>query len=138
MSVTKEQIKALTPEDRIVWKEPGGPREVELGLFVDEEGWLVTDMGDVIRRASGSVTDHALRRIARIIPPTFVPRVGMVMGKPGSPSQQLVCFGGGFWLGFAPEINADVHWFTDFEARSLIENHGWKVVDDLTKEKSDE
>lgn len=137
MSITEQDIKNLTPEHRVVWKEPGAPREVELGLWVDEEGHLHTDMGLVVRWEDGDVSESALRCIVRIIEPALTPRRGMVIGQadPESRRRRLVHVGGSDypWLGYAPEVDGVCHWWTDAEARDLIENHGWKVVDDLTK-----
>lgn len=131
MSITKEQVKALTPEHRVVWKHPDAPREVETGLWVDMYGSLRMDVGDVVRWVDGGVPAHVLLRIVRIIPPAFTPRVGMVIGKPDVVLRRLVCFRDDEWLGCAPEISEHGYWFTDVDAHDLIENHGWEVMGDL-------
>lgn len=137
MSITEQDIKALTPEHRIVWKEPEGPREVEMGLWLDN-GDLRTDAGLVVRWKGGESEVYVRSRIVRIIEPAFVPRRGLVIGKPGYPGSRLVCTDETYWLGFAPAIDYATHWFTNDEARDLIEDHGWKVVDDLTRGASNE
>lgn len=135
MTVTVQDIQALTPEHRIVWKHPDAPREVELGLYEDG-GLLSTDAGHIVRYSDGGVTTLALENIVQIIPPAFVPRVGMVIMKPDSPERVLVCVEKGDWLGYAPELHEGAHWFTDAGARDLIENHGWEVVGDPSVEET--
>lgn len=136
VTITEQDIRALTPEHRIMWHRPPG-QSVEMGLYVDEDGFLCTDAGHFVRHKDGFTPPDALRYIVRIIPPAFVPRVGLMIGKPGDPSRRLVHTGGdagdaGYpWLGFAPELDEDAQWFADDEARGLIENHGWEVMGDL-------
>lgn len=137
MSITEKDIKRLTPEHRVVWKEREAPREVELGLWEDRAGHLRTDAGQLVRWADGEMFALALP-IVRIIEPAFVPRRGLVIGHPDNVLRRLVCAGDDEWLGWAPEIDDGSRWFDDIEAHALIEGYGWKVVDDLTKEKSDD
>lgn len=130
MAVTEQDIRALTPHHRIVWHNPPG-EPVEMGLYVNEDGFLCTDVGRIVRykyNVAASVRD----RIVRIIPPPFVPRVGLVIGKPGVDPHRLVRFDDGTWLGRADEILEFGYWFTDIDARTLIENHGWQVMGDLS------
>ena len=141
VNITEKDIKNLTPEHRIVWHEPPG-QAVEMGLYVDEGGHLCTDMGHLVRYTNGAGTPFARTRIVRIIPPPFTPRRGMVIGKPGHPLRRLVRIrdvaSAREWLGYAPELDGDRHWFTTVQARDLIESHGWRIMDDLTKEVPDE
>lgn len=135
MNITEKDIKNLTPEHRVVWKNPDAPREYELGLWEDEGGNLRTDAVVVVRWGNGTVPEYALNRIVRVIPP-FTPRRGLVIGSPDF-GCWLVCFKPDKWYGPAGVI-VGTGPFTDTEARNLIENHGWKVVDDLTNEASDD
>src|SRR5690606_4511714 len=114
------------PQQRIVWHSPPG-QPVELGLYVKGRGDLWTDTGHAIRYTDGTALASVLPLIVQIIPPAFVPRVGMVIGEPNFPESMLVCVEEGDWLGYAPGIDAAEHWHTDAQARDLIENHGWKV-----------
>lgn len=138
MSVTAEQIKALTPQHRIVWHEPPG-QPVELGLYVeDEDGFLCTDVGHLVRYQDGSVATLARSRIVKIIDPPFTPKRGMVIGHPNDTSDRLVFLDdvegiSVTWLGRATEISGSRNWFTTDQARDLISNHGWVVVGDLSK-----
>lgn len=129
MAVTEQDIRALTPHHRIVWHNPPG-EPVEMGLYVNEDGFLCTDVGRIVRYKY-NVAASARDRIVRIIPPAFVPRVGLVIGKPGHRERRLVRVDDD-WLGSAPEISAAAHWFTEFDARELVEEHGWEVVGDLS------
>jgi hypothetical protein len=129
-TTTEQDIKNLTPEHRIVWHAPPG-QPVEMGLWVDVEGFLYTDVGHLVRHRNGDAMPSALRHTVRIIPPPFVPRVGMVIGKPGVDPQRLVRFEDATWLGRADDILEFGYWFTDTDARTLIENHGWEVMGDL-------
>lgn len=130
-TITEQDIKALTPQHRIVWHQPPG-QPVEMGLYVDEVGALTTDSGTTVRRGDGSVPLHALG-IVRIIPPAFTPRRGLVIGHPNERYRRLVHTGADIspWLGYAPEFGDHSDWYTNDGARNLIENHGWEVVDDL-------
>ncbi len=128
-SVTEQDIKNLTPQHRIVWHSPPG-QPVEMGLYADGRGGLWADTGRAIRHGDGNASSSVLPLIVRIIPPAFVPRVGLAIGKPGTPERMLLCVKEGDWIGHAPEISSAAHWFGDTNARSLIENHGWKVMGD--------
>lgn len=68
------------------------------------------------------------------VEPAFTPRVGMVIGKPGSTTCRLVCVDGSDepWLGDAPELDPYRYWFSNADARTLVEDHGWEVMGDLT------
>lgn len=138
MTITEQDIQNLTPEHRIVWRCLDAPREVELGLWEDKQGRLCTDAGHIMRWGDYAVPAVALARTVRIIEPALTPRRGLVIGHPGDFLRRLVCVGDDEWLGWAPEIDDGSTWFGDAEARDLIENHGWQIVDDLTKEKDDE
>jgi hypothetical protein len=130
MTITEQDIKNLTPAHRIVWHQPPG-QPVEMGLYVNGRGDVCTDAGHLVRYGDGSTLVISLSRIVRVIPPAFVPRVGLVIGKPDFTDSMLVCVEEGAWLGYAPELDADTHWFTDDAARDLVENYGWKVMGDL-------
>lgn len=130
MTITEQDIKALTPQHRIVWHNPPG-QPVEMGLHVDEFGDLWTDAGHIARYRDGLVPSLALESIVRIIEPAFTPRVGTVIGHPGIVLRRLVRFGDDEWLGCAPEFSDGADWFADIDARDLIENYGWKVMGDL-------
>jgi hypothetical protein len=132
-TITEQDIKALTPEHRIVWHQPPG-QPVEMGLYVDEDGFLCTDVGHGVRSKNGLVPSFACDRIVQIIPPAFVPRVGMVIGHPDRRGRRLTRVDDADvpWLGHAPEISSAAHWFGDINARRLIENHGWVVMGDLS------
>ena len=121
-TITEQDIKALTPEHRIVWHSPPG-QPVEMGLYADGVV-LYTDVGDALCYKNGTVPSLVRSRIVRIIPPAFVPRDGMVIGKPYYGYKRMVRIEGD-WLGDATELGADAGWFTDTDARDLIENHGW-------------
>lgn len=126
--VTEQDIKALTPQHRIVWHSPPG-QPVEMGLYVDKYGILRTDTG------SEAITMFALDRIVRIIPPPFTR--GMIIGHPTYEARRLVCWGDGAWLGRAPDIG-DGHWFDDGHVHALIEHHGWVVMPALAGGADDE
>lgn len=129
-------VRGLTPEHRVVWKFPGAPREVEMGLWEDRDGCLRTDVGDYLRHASGDAVYLTHERIVRVIDPPFTPRVGMVIGRPSRIGERLVRMRDATWLGSSSSSNAC--WFTDDEARILVEDCGWKVVDDLREGSGDE
>ena len=131
MTVTEQDIRALTPHNRIVWRRPPG-RPVEMGLYVDDYGGLCTDAGHTIRYPDDSVVASARDRIVRIIPPAFVPRAGMVIGNPDHTGHRLVRFEDATWLGAAPDRLEGWYWFSDDDARTLIEDHGWEVMGDLS------
>lgn len=130
MSITEQDIKALTPQHRIVWHQPPG-QPVEMGLYEDDSGSLYTDAGHLVLWHGGGMGMPG--SIVRIIPPAFVPRVGMVIGHPDRVGRRLIHtdYAVTPWLGYAPEISSGAHWFTSDKARDLIENHGWEVMDDL-------
>lgn len=131
MSVTEEQIKALTPQHRIVWHLPPG-QPVEMGLYEGSRGGLYTDAGHLLLWRDGGTGRPG--SIVRIIPPAFVPRVGMVIGHPNIGGRRLIHTGDDTdtpWLGYAPEVNRFAPWFTSDEARDLIESHDWEVMGDL-------
>jgi len=84
----------------------------------------------------GALADAILTEFD-VTPRAFVPRVGMVIGKPDDDARRLVCVDDNDWLGYAPELSSAAHWFTDPRARTLIENHGWEVMGDLAAPKTD-
>lgn len=130
MTVTEAQIEALTPDDRIVWKERRSPRGVEMGLHLDD-GDLVTDMKHVVRWKDGDMPEFVSERIVRILPRAFEPRRGLVIGDPDDVIARLVCLGPDTWVG---RVEQGTHWYEDADAHNLIENHGWRVMDVLTRE----
>ncbi len=93
MSVTEKGIKNLTPEHRIVWKDPRASREVELGLWVDGDGCLYTDAGQIVRWGEGTVSAYSLNRIVRIIEPTLTPPGPVARGLAQSAAGDVVDLG---------------------------------------------
>jgi hypothetical protein len=93
MTITEQDIKNLTPEHRVVWKDPNAPREVEMGLWVDKFGRLWTDAGHVMRWGDGGVPAFALDHIVRIIEPTLTPPGPVARGLAQSAAGDVVDLG---------------------------------------------
>ena len=130
MSITREQVERLTVEDRIAWRLPSAPRTVTMGLWKNGDGSLCTDMGHMVRLASGEVADYALAHIVSILPRPFESRPGLVYGHPGDAGLRAVHMGDG--TGY-PWMASNSSFATDAWVRERVEKDGWVLIRDLSR-----
>lgn len=116
MSVTSEQIAALTDRHRIVAKDHRAPehiKPVELELWVDDEGHLRDSLGVPVRWADGAPA--ILDRILEIIEPPHEFKYGDVIGHPRSSELRAV---------YLPSGEDDSSWLT----RNGWATHDWALA----------